>query len=204
MVKLCKPVYVGMTVLDLSKELMFRFYYKTLKAKYGEKVHMAYTDTDSMVLQITTDDLVADMMTLLDEYDTSNYPMDHPLQSDVNNKKVGKFKDELAGRFMGEFIALRPKMYAYIGEESGKRAKGVQRSVLKKKVTFEDYRECLLSRKPTSADMTALRSDHHHIFGQTTKKCALSPLDTKRYICADGIHTLAYGHRSIQQQQQAE
>ena len=120
-VSLNKPVYIGMSVLDLSKELMYRYYYFNLKSHYAERVRLLYTDTDSLILQLETDDLYADMMSDLDAYDTSNYPTDHPLYSQVNKKKVGKFKDELGGKMMSEFVALRSKMYSYNGEESGQR-----------------------------------------------------------------------------------
>ena len=69
-----------------------------------------------------------DMKKNLDEYDTSNYSPGHPLFSTANKKIIGKFKDELGGKVMTEFIGIRPKMYSYVGEESGKRAKGVKKS----------------------------------------------------------------------------
>ena len=94
---------------------------------------------------------------------------------------------------MTEFIGLRPKMYSYTCERSGKRAKGVQKSVLKKTIDHDDYRNCLLKQEVYNRDMTHLRSYRHIIYGD---KIALSPLDTKRYI-DDGITTLAFGHKGI-------
>ncbi|XP_065188224.1 uncharacterized protein LOC135818999 [Sycon ciliatum] len=196
-VSLNKPVYIGMSVLDLSKELMYRYYYFNLKSHYAERVRLLYTDTDSLILQLETDDLYADMMSDLDAYDTSNYPTDHPLYSQVNKKKVGKFKDELGGKMMSEFVALRSKMYSYNGEESGQRAKGVKRSVTKK-FTIRDYERCLTERRTSAHPMTALRSHDHRIFTETVTKTSLSPFDSKRYIQPDGVSTLAYGHRRIE------
>ena len=106
-VTLNKPVYVGMTVLDLSKHLMYSFYYETLKQHYGENVTLLYTDTDSLILKFETEDLYADMAKTADQYDTSNYAKDHPLYDLTNMKVVGKFKDELGGKLMTEFIGLR-------------------------------------------------------------------------------------------------
>ena len=195
-VLLNKPIYVGMSVLDLSKHLMYNFYYNTLKARYGENVRLLYTDTDSLIVHVQTDDLYKDMSLNADLYDTSNFPEDHPLYS-TTNKKVGKFKDELGGKVLTEFIGLRPKMYSYAGEDSGKRAKGVKKSVLRKSITHDDYRSCLFEKEVFHRDMPGLRSYHHVIKGETVHKVALAPLDTKRYILPDGISTLAFGHVGI-------
>ena len=196
-VLLNKPIYVGMSVLDLSKHLMYDFYYNTLKARYGENVRLLYTDTDSLIVKVDTEDIYADMSLNADLYDTSNYSPGHPLYSDQNKKVIGKFKDELGGQLLTEFIGIRPKMYSYVGEESGKRAKGVKKSVLCKTITHEDYKKCLLNREVFSRDMPGLRSYHHVIKGETVHKVALAPLDTKRYILPDGISTLAFGHVDI-------
>ena len=155
-VLLNKPIYVGMSVLDLSKHLMYDFYYNTLKARYGENVRLLYTDTDSLIVHVQTDDLYKDMSLNADLYDTSNYQSDHPLFSTANKKIIGKFKDELGGQLLTEFIGIRPKMYSYVGEESGKRAKGVKKSVLCKTITHEDYKKCLLNREVFHRDMPGL------------------------------------------------
>ena len=196
-VLLNKPIYVGMSVLDLSKHLMFDFYYNTLKARYGENVRLLYTDTDSLIVHVQTDDLYKDMALNADLYDTSNYPADHPLFSTANKKIIGKFKDELGGQLLTEFVGIRPKMYSYVGEDSGKRAKGVKKSVLRKTITHNDYKKCLLNREVFHRDMPGLRSYNHVIKGETVHKVALAPLDTKRYILEDGITTLAFGHKDI-------
>ena len=196
-VLLNKPIYVRMSVLDLSKHLMYDFYYNTLKARYGENVRLLYADTDSLIVKVDTEDIYADMSQNLDDYDTSNYPADHPLFSTANKKVIGKFKDELGGKVMTEFIGIRPKMYSFVGEESGKRAKGVKKSVLCKTITHEDYKKCLFEKKVYSRDMPGLRSYNHVIKGETVHKVALAPLDTKRYILPDGISTLAFGHVDI-------
>ena len=196
-VLLNKPIYVGMSVLDLSKWLMYDYYYNHLKVKYADRIKLLYTDTDSVIVHVQTDDPYKDMLESAAIYDTSNYPADHPLFSTANKKVIGKFKDELGGKVMTEFVGIRPKMYSYTGEESGKRAKGVKKSVLKKTITHNDYRTCLLEKKVYSRDMPGLRSYKHTIHGETVHKVALAPLDTKRYILPDGISTLAFGHVDI-------
>ena len=196
-VLLNKPIYVGMSVLDLSKHLMYNFYYNNLKKTYCDKIKLLYTDTDSVIIHVQTEDIYQDIAQNLDNYDTSNYQPNHPLFSNTNKKIIGKFKDELGGQLLTEFIGIRPKMYSYVGEESGKRAKGVKKSVLKKTITHEDYRSCLFEKKVYSRDMPGLRSRAHTIHGETVHKVALAPLDTKRFILPDGISTLAFGHVDI-------
>ena len=196
-VLLNKPILVGMAVLDLSKWLMYDFFYNNLKKTYGNDVKLCYTDTDSVIIQVTTADIYADMKKHADLYDTSNYPPSHPLFSVKNKKVIGKFKDELGGKVMFEFVGIRPKMYSYAGEDSGKRAKGVKKSVLKNTISHDDYKTCLLDKKVHSRDMPGLRSYNHTIHGETVHKVALAPLDTKRYILDDGITTLAFGHKDI-------
>ncbi|XP_065198789.1 uncharacterized protein LOC135830431 [Sycon ciliatum] len=112
-VVLNKPIYVGMSILDLSKTLMYDFYYNHLKVMYGSDVRLLYTDTESLVLHFFTDDLFDDMSEFLEKYDTSNYDQSHPLYSEKNKKVVGLFKDELGGKLITEFVGLPSKMYSY-------------------------------------------------------------------------------------------
>ena len=90
-VKLNQPLYAGFSILELSKVLMFSHYYDYLMPKYGpDKCRLLYTDTDSYILEIETNDMHADMLTDSNEYDTSNFPPDHPLYSKKNCKVVDK------------------------------------------------------------------------------------------------------------------
>ena len=93
-----KPVYTGMTILDNSKILMYDFFYNQLKAKYGDKCDLVYTDTDSLILDIQTEDVYKDMQECSWMYDTSNYPKDHPLYRDTNKKVLGEMKESLGAR----------------------------------------------------------------------------------------------------------
>ena len=86
---------------------MYSFSYTTLKPRYGERVKLLHTDTDSLILEFQTEDLYEDMSEMADEYDTSKYPQDHPLYCTANKKVVGKFKDELGGKLLKEFVGLR-------------------------------------------------------------------------------------------------
>ena len=194
-----RPVYVGMSVLDLSKHLMYDFYYNELKKQYGEHCQLLYTDTDSLLLEIKTEDVYKDMGANADLYDTSDYPKDHPQYSEENKKVVGKMKDECAGRLIAEYVGLRPKMYSILEADGGniKKAKGVKKSVVKKNITHRQYKEALFGRKTYRHGMDVLRSEHHIIFGQHLNKISLSPFDSKRWIAKDGVETLAYGHDEL-------
>nr|XP_022910659.1 uncharacterized protein LOC111421711 [Onthophagus taurus] len=103
-----KPLYVGFTVLELSKLLMYNFYYDFLKPKYGESIRLCYMDTDSFTVLIDSDDVYRDVKLNLDKFDTSNYSPDNQLDIPLRNKAVlGKMKDENCGNIMVEFIGLR-------------------------------------------------------------------------------------------------
>ena len=109
-----KPIYVGFSFLDLSKLLMYDWYYNKLKKKYGENFILLYTDTDSLLVHIKTKDIYKDMSETKEEYDVSDYPTDHPLNDETNKKVIGKLKDECAGAPIAEYIGLRPKLYSVL------------------------------------------------------------------------------------------
>ena len=127
-----KPVYLGMCILDLSKTLMYDFYYNYIKQKYGDKAKLLFTDTDGSMYEIQTEDLYKDISAdVKHRFDTSNYPPDHPsgIPSGFNKKVLGMFKDEVGGKVIDEFVGLRAKLYSYKmfeGEES-KNCKGVKK-----------------------------------------------------------------------------
>ena len=123
-----KPVYTGMAILENSKILMFDFYYNHLKARYDHKFELVYTDTDSLLLQIQTEDVYEDMKEHSWLYDTSNYPKDNPLYDNRDKKVLGKMKGACGGLAIEEVVAIRPKMYSVLKEgkkKNEKKAKGV-------------------------------------------------------------------------------
>ena len=153
------------------------------------------TDTDSFILRIETDDVYKDIKDNQDQYDTSNYNNKHFLFSNENKKVLGKFKDELGGVPISEYVGLRPKMYSVITkEEEIRKAKGVKKNVVKNQITHEN----LFEGKTFKHQMNMLRSYNHQIYGIKVNKTSLSPLDTKRWIFGDGINTLAFGHFKVE------
>ena len=189
-----KPVYTGMTILENSKILMYEFFYNHLKAKYGNKCRLVYTDTDSLILEIQTEDVYQDMQETPWVYDTSNYPKEHPLYSITNKKVLGKMKDECGGDAIQEVIAVRPKMYSVLSKKNIRKAKGVKKNVIEKEITHENYKEALFGRRQFKHKMKILRSEGHEMYGMCMNKISLSLFDTNRWIAEDGIQTLAYGH----------
>ena len=146
-----KPVYLGMSILDLSKTLMFDFHYNYIKTKYGDKAKLLFTDTDSLMYEIRTEDFYEDIKgDVKDRFDTSDYPSNHPsgIPTGCNKKVLGMFKDEAGGKIIDEFVGLRAKLYSYKtleGEES-KKCKGVKRLVVKNSITHDDYKNCSLEQ----------------------------------------------------------
>ncbi|XP_046861507.1 uncharacterized protein LOC124454800 [Xenia sp. Carnegie-2017] len=125
-----RPVFVGTSILDLSKHLIYAWYYNHLKVQYGSSAELLYTDTDSLVLEIQTEHVYADMRRNAGQYDTSNYPKDQPLFSTANKKVLGGMKDECAGAPIAEFVGLRPKMYSILKADGleERKAKGVEKA----------------------------------------------------------------------------
>ena len=109
------------------------------------------------------------------------------------------FKDEVDGKQIVECIGLRAKLYSYkmLDGSVDKKCKGVTKNVRKRSIQFDDYRECLFSRKEQHGKMNVIRSHCHEIYTEEINNIALSLDDDKRVIMADGIHTLAYGHTNF-------
>src|ERR1043165_9225318 len=186
-----------MCILDLSKTLIFYFHYNYIKKKYGDRAKLLFTDTDSLAYEIKTQDFYADIASdVRSRFDTSEYASDHPsgIETGVNKKVIGLFKDEAAGKQIEEFVGLRAKLYSYrMAGEDYKKSKGVKKNVVKNAITHDDYKDCLFTRREQSRKRNVIRSHHHDIFTEEVNKIALSADDDKRVVLADGIHTIAHG-----------
>ena len=197
-----KPIYIGMCILELSKTIMYDFHYNYIKPKYGEKAKLLFTDTDSLMYEIETEDFYKDISgDVKDRFDTSDYPENHPsgIPTGINKKVLGMMKDEAGGKIIKEFVGLRAKLYSFImddGEET-KKCKGVKKQVVESSISHEDYKTCLTTGKEQLRKQNILRSYKHEVYTEEVNKIALSAQDDKRYILSDGIHTLAWGHYKI-------
>ena len=197
-----KPVYLGMSILELSKIIMFDFHYKYIKPKYGNKAKLLFTDTDSFLYEIQTEDFYKDISgDVKDRFDTSDYPEGHPsgIPTGINKKVLGMFKDEAAGKIIKEFVGLRAKLYSYKMDEGkeNKRCKGIKKAVVEKSIRHEDYKTCLTTGKEQLRRQNIIRSYEHEIYTEEINKVALSAADDKRYLLKDSYDTLAWGHYKI-------
>ena len=145
-VKMNKPVYLGFSILEISKTLIYEFWSDYMKPKYGDNVKLCYMDTDSFIMHIKTEDFYKDIADDVEErFDTSNYDdeCDRSLPKGKNKKVIRKFKNELRGeKVMTEFVALRPKTYSYLMDDGGsdKKDKGTKKCVTKQRHKFNDYK----------------------------------------------------------------
>ena len=182
---------------------MYEFHYSYIKPKYGEKAKLLFKDTDSLMYEIETNDFYKDISPhVRDKFDTSNNLKDHPsgIETGANTKVIAMFKDEAGGLIISEFVGLRAKLFSFrilktaaeIFEK--KKCKGIKKAVVKKHITFDDYKRCLFNNVNQMRSMNVLRSCNHEIFAETVNKVALSYNDDKKIICKDGIHTYSYGH----------
>ena len=158
-----EPIYVGQAILDLSKTLMFDFDYNYIK-KYCNKAELLFTDTDSLMYEIQTDDFYFDISKdMKKRFDTSDFLEDHPsvIKSGINKKVIGMFKDEACGKQITHFVGLRPKLYSFKIENEGdkKKCKGIKQNVVKKRDFIDDYVDCLHNER-----MNIMRSQHHQIY----------------------------------------
>ena len=215
-----KPIYVGQSILDISKTFMYDFHYNVMLKKYGRnKCRLLMTDTDSLCYHIITDDIYLDMQGMKQLFDFSAYPETHPLYCKDNCAVIGKMKDESNGVPISEFVGLKPKMYAYktdklcLGIEykddkihidmflkEDKKAKGVVKYVVNKGLCFDTYTTVLDSGIIIRREQNIIRSIKHQLYTINQNKIALSAVDTKRWINDDGVSSYAHGHYAITMQ----
>ena len=176
---------------------MYDFWYGYIKGKYGNKAQLQMTDTDSLLFYCQTDDICQDMLLSMEMFDTSDYPVDHMLQSDHNKKSLGKMKDETNGQPISEFIGLRSKMYSFTcNNTEEKRAKGVSKVTVKKELKHEHYKSVLFTETKKVSSMTSLRSHRHELFCENIFKTGLSPFDDKKFL-RNSVESYAYSHYKI-------
>ena len=152
-VRMNRPIYLRMLILDISKMLMYEFWYDYIKPKYKDKAKLCYMNIDSFVINIFTEDFFEDISNDVERwFDTSNYDENDKrlLPMGMNKKVIGLFHDELGGKIMKEFYALRAKTYSYLMDDDieKKKAKGINKCLIKLRLMFENYKDSLLMIKP--------------------------------------------------------
>ena len=166
-VKMNKPIYLGLSILEIRKLLMYEFWYDYMKPKYGDNVKLCYMDTDSFIMNIKTEDFYKDIANDVEKrFDTSNYECYRPLPTGKNKKVIGLMKDELGGKIITEFVALRPKTYLCLTDDckEDKKAKGKKKCVIKRMIKFDDYKNCLLNGEVILKSQQRFISKGHDVY----------------------------------------
>ena len=192
MLTLNKPIYVGFSILELSKLLMYKFHYDYVCNKYDAK--LLFADTDSLVYEINGEDVYEQCFKDRRLFDFSGYPIDSKYYDITNKKVLGKMKDEFNGVKIIEFVGLKSKMYSLISVDDREvnKAKGIN-----KKLRHEDCVVVLFNKKVIRRNMKRIHSKLHEIGTYDVFKISLSCFDDRRYVLDDGINTLAYFHKDI-------
>ena len=186
-----------MSMLDISKTLMYEFWYEYVKPKYKEKAKLYYMDTDSFVINIFTKDFFEDINNDIERwFDTSNYDKNdkRPLQAGINKKVIGMFKDELGGKIMKEFCAPRSKTYGYLMDDDSekKKAKGTKKYIIKHRIKFEDYKDSLFKNNTILRSQLRFKSDLHIVYTEKVNKIAIISNYDKRLQTFDKVTTYPY------------
>ena len=197
-VKMNKPIYLGLSILDISKILMYEFWHDYMKPKYGNGIKFCYMYMDSFIMNIKTNDFYDDIThDVENRFDTSNYEVNRPLPMGKNKKIIGLIKDELRGKRITEFVTLRPKTYSYLTDDGkeDKKAKGTKKCIIKKMIKFNDYKKCLLNDEVIFKSQQRFISKKHDVYTENINKIALSNDDDKRVVSSDKITSYPYGYK---------
>lgn len=196
-----KPFYIGYCVLDLSKKLMYEWYYNFFMKTFGKHfdICLSYVDTDSYTIKISIKQNSPDLFDYFNSkkhlFDTSNFPPTHYLYSAENKRKTGFFKLEYGSKIICEFVGLRSKMYSILFDEDKaiQKAKGIPKHGLKH-IKHADYICSLVNNCVINTSFSSILSKNQNLFTVKCEKTGLCPFDDKRYILPDGIESLPYGH----------
>ena len=156
-----KPISVGLTVLELSKCLMHDFHYNFIKKHFHAE--LLFTDTDSLTYERESDDVYEEFLKEKHLFDFSNYPKDSKFLDQINQKVIGKIKDESEGKIIGEFVGLKSRMYSrenIDGKESN-RAKGVNIAT-----EVNEFKDTLFNKKVLRHKMRNIQGKKHKIQNQ--------------------------------------
>ena len=197
-VKMNKPIYLGLSILEISKTLMYEFWYDYMKPKYGNDVKLCYMDTDSFIMNIKTNDFYEDIANDVENrLDTSNYEVNRPLPMGKNKKVIGLMKDELGGKIIMELVTLRSKTYSYLTDDGkeDKKAKRTKKCKIKKMIKFNDYKKCLLNDEVIFKLQQRFISKKHDAYTENINKIALSNNDDKRIVSLGKITSYPYGYK---------
>ena len=183
-VEMIKPLYLGMSMLDISKILIYEFWYDYIGPKYGDKAKLCYTDTDNSIIDIKTENFFEDISNDVERwFDISNYDKNNkwPLPISKNKNVPSLLKDELERKIITEVVALRPKTYAYLidGYDDDdyeknkiikKKTKDTKKCVIKQKLMFENYKNCLFNNKTVYRSQETFKNYYHDVYTEEVKR----------------------------------
>ena len=218
-----KPVYLGLSILDLSKTVMYEFWYDYIKPKHGEKARLCYINANSFIIYVRRDGIYKGIAEDVErKSDTLNYELNRPLPKGKNKNVIGLMKDELGGMIIKKIFGRRAKTCSNLIDDGSedKKENGTKKCIIKRKLKFEDYQNCLEATQNSQKnskikiDVDSLKNDHkefiknnklilkiqqrfrserHNVFTEEVNKIALSANDDKRIQSIDSIETYAYG-----------
>ena len=176
-----KPIYIGFTVLELCKWLMFDFHYSFIKKHFDAE--LLFTDTDSLTYEIKSEDVHEEFFKHKHLFDFSNYPEDSKPFNQANKKVIGKMKDKSEGKIINEFVGSKSKMYSMLSDDGKKpnTAKGVNIAT-----EFDEFKGTLFNKKVLRHKMRRIQSKKHK--HGTYKINKISCFVDKKFVLDHGIH----------------
>ena len=187
-----KLIYVGFTVPELRKCLMYDFHYTFIRKHFDAKLLLTYTD--SLTFEIKSEDVYEEFFKHKYLFDFSNYPKDSKFFYQANKKVIGRMKDKSEGKIIDEFVGLKSKMYSMrnIDGKESNTAKGINIAT-----EFNEFKNNLFNKKILRHKMRRIQGKNHKMGTYEMNKISLSVFDDKRFVSNDGIHTLAYFHKDV-------
>ena len=169
---------------------MYYFHYNFIKKNFNAE--LLFTDTDSLVYKINSENVYEEFYRWKDLFDFSNYSKDSKFYENTNKKVIGKMKDEHGGVIIDEFVGSKSKMYSI------KKIDGSESSTTKRvniATEFNEFKDVLFNGKIIRHKMKRIQAKKHKIGTYEIDKISLSCFDDKRYVLHDGVNTLAYFHK---------
>lgn len=214
-----RPYYIGFSILEISKLVMYEFFYSVLQPYFGQKgIQLLYSDTDSLAILVKTFNIIQDLENLKSNMDFSNLHSDHSLFSNENKALLFKFKEEFGLRPISRLCALKSKVYSFevacnhsegVNEKGVckicknisfsvsniNKLKGIQRKTARE-IHFDKYLKCLSQNYAQRDNVFQISSKNQSISTNLVNKISLSSFDDKRYIYNCGIHSEPYSYNN--------
>ena len=196
-VKMNKPIYLGLSILEISKTLMYEFWYDYMKPKYANNVKLCYMDTDSFIMNIKQMIFMKIFLMMLKIGLILQIMSIGLCQQEKIKQVIGLMKVELGGKIITEFVTLRPKTYSFLTDDGkeDKKARGTKKCIIKKKVKFNDYKKCLFNDELILKSQQRFISKKHDVYTENINKIALSNNDDKRIVSSNKISSYPYGYK---------